>query len=104
MTGCSQNSKNNKFYSYDPEFIRPKIIERDTLVIPDSIKVKGYTGIVMVECTIDTSGNIIEKKVIKSTNSIFNALALSSVEKYKFKPAIYGGQKIISNLVIPVKF
>ncbi len=71
---------------------------------PTALRRDGVSGLVMVKCTIDEQGNVIETTVEKSTNELFDEPALNAVKKWKFKPARQDGTPIAIKVSIPVKF
>lgn len=71
---------------------------------PDALKRDGAMGIVVVDCTVDEQGNVVNPQVEKSTNKGFDEAALSAVKKWKFKPAKRDGNPIAKKVSIPIKF
>lgn len=71
---------------------------------PEELKRDGAMGIVVVKCTIDPQGNVVDPEVEKSTNAGFDKAALTAVKKWKFKPARQDGNPIAKKVSIPIKF
>ena len=71
---------------------------------PSSMKRDGTSGVVTVRCTIDTSGNVTEPTVVKTSNEAFSAPALEALSKWKFKPAKKGGTPVAIKVTFPIKF
>jgi TonB family protein len=104
IISCGKKTTDEKFYAQHPEWLPPEIIQKGQIVFPDSVKTTGIIGTVLVECTIDTTGNVVESQVIKTTNDTLNSLAIETVKDYKFKSGMLGAEKVRSKIVIPVKF
>ena len=102
---CAKNFKSddNQKSGY-PVWYPPEITYKGNTIYPDSLKMKKITGTVWVECIIDTSGELYDKKIYKSTNTSLNNAALQTVENYKFHSGKLGDEKIQGKLVIPLKF
>ena len=71
---------------------------------PDELRRDGVSGLVMVECTIDEQGNVVEPAVEKSSNPAFEKPALAALKKWKFKPARQDGAPVAIKVSIPIKF
>ena len=71
---------------------------------PLEMKRQGTMGVVVVKCTIDEQGNVVEPEVEKSTNEGFNTAAVEAVKKWKFKPAMQNGAAVAKRVSIPIKF
>jgi TonB family protein len=89
--GCNNSQKidadkksqyNNK--STRVEWTRPQIIKKSKLIYPDSLKKLNISGTVWVECLIDTVGNVVKKRVIESSDSRLNQVALQTISGYTF--------------------
>ena len=71
---------------------------------PDELRRDGVSGIVMVKCTIDEQGNVMEPEVVKSSNAAFDKNAVAALKKWKFKPAKQDGTPVSIKVTIPIKF
>jgi|EndMetStandDraft_4_1072995.scaffolds.fasta_scaffold587877_1 protein TonB len=71
---------------------------------PDELRRDGVSGIVMVKCTIDVQGNVVDPEVEKSSNGAFDKPALAALKKWKFKPAKQDGAPVAIKVSIPIKF
>ena len=71
---------------------------------PDELLRDGVSGIVMVKCTIDEQGNVVDTQVEKSSNAAFEKPAVAALKKWKFKPAKQDGSPISIKVSIPMKF
>lgn len=71
---------------------------------PDELRREGVSGLVMVKCSIDQQGNVVETEVEKSSNPAFEKPAVAAVKKWKFKPAKQDGNPVAIKVSIPIKF
>jgi len=71
---------------------------------PESLRREGIAGVVTVSCTIDEKGNVIDPKVVKSTNSAFSSPAIDALSHWKFKPAKKGGNAVPIKVSFPIQF
>jgi protein TonB len=71
---------------------------------PDQMKAKHMKGVVVVKCTIDAQGNVVEPSIEKTSNEGFDQAALDAVKKWKFKPAQRDGNPVEKRVSIPIRF
>jgi periplasmic protein TonB len=71
---------------------------------PGELRRDGISGLVMVKCTIDEQGNVIDPQVEKSSNAAFEKPAVEALKKWKFKPAKQDGAAVAIKVSIPIKF
>ena len=71
---------------------------------PTDLRHDGVSGMVMVKCTIDEQGNVVDPEVVKSSNGAFDKPALDALRKWRFKPAKQDGSPVAMKVTIPVKF
>lgn len=71
---------------------------------PTEMRREGTPGLVMVKCTIDEQGNVVEPTVEKSSNPAFEKAAVEALKKWKFKPAKQDGNPVATKVSIPIKF
>lgn len=72
--------------------------------VPEHLRKTGAVGIVVVKCTVDEQGNVIDPEVQKSTNPDLDQSAVDAVKKWKFKPAKQDGNPVAKKVSIPIKF
>jgi TonB family protein len=111
MLSCNSSKKatgdkiaGNNIQTDRVEWTRPRIIQKSTLVYPDSLRDSNISGTVWMECTIDTLGNIMTEKVIESTDSRLDKFALQTVSGYTFSPGLINKKKIESKLTFSIEF
>lgn len=71
---------------------------------PPDLRRDGVSGLVMVKCTIDENGNVVDPQVEKSSNPSFEKPAVEALKKWKFKPAKQDGAPVAIKVSIPIKF
>ncbi len=71
---------------------------------PMELRREGVSGVVMVKCTIDVQGNVVDPEIEKSSNGAFEQPALAALKKWKFKPAKQDGNPVATRVSIPIKF
>jgi len=71
---------------------------------PSELRRDGVSGVVMVKCTIDEQGNVIDPVIEKSSNNAFEQPAITALRKWKFKPAKQDGTPVAIKVSIPIKF
>jgi protein TonB len=71
---------------------------------PVELKRDGVMGVVVVTCTVDEQGNVIDPAIEKSSNNGFDKPAIEAVKKWKFKPASQNGSPVAKKVSIPIKF
>ncbi len=71
---------------------------------PAELRRDGVSGLVMVKCTIDEQGNVVDPQVEKSSNGAFEKPAVDALKKWKFKPAKQDGAPVAIKVSIPIKF
>ncbi len=98
------NMNSDHVIRVEPEFIRPKIIQRAHIIYPDSLRKLKVYGTVWVECLIDTFGNIVEAKVIQSDDERLNQFAIKTALSYKCSPAMINRKKMKWKITFPLEF
>ncbi|MFZ1289063.1 MAG: energy transducer TonB [Melioribacteraceae bacterium] len=71
---------------------------------PESAKVEGIEGKVLVKAVIDEVGNVESAEVEKSVNKDLDEAAISAVKLTKFTPGEKDGKFVKAEVVIPIKF
>lgn len=71
---------------------------------PPELRRDGISGLVMVKCTIDEQGNVLDPQIEKSSNGAFEKPAVEALKKWKFKPAKQDGTPVAIKVSIPIKF
>ncbi|MBI3112421.1 MAG: energy transducer TonB [Ignavibacteriales bacterium] len=61
-------------------------------------------GIVILLCTIDTSGQVTEVKVIRGIGFGCDESAVNAISKTKFRPGKHQGKAVTTKTTIPLRF
>jgi len=81
---------------------KPAPVKQDPPTIPDALK--GTSGIVHVGFVIDAQGQVVDVKIIKSTDPKLDAVAEATVKVWEFKPAMNVGKAIPVRAIVPIRF
>lgn len=80
----------------------PAAIIQPMPALPASLR-QGETMVELtIEFVIDRKGDVIDVKVIKSTNSDYNDVASSAVLKWRFKPGMKKGRPVATRIIQPM--
>jgi periplasmic protein TonB len=64
----------------------------------------GIEGVLMVEWTVDASGEVVDVKVVSGSNPKLDELALPAAKRWKFSPATKCGKPVPSKYVMRMRF
>jgi len=64
----------------------------------------GIAGMVAVLVTIDEGGNVLNAEIKKSTDDRLNDRSISAIKEWRFKPAEVNGEKVKTQVVIPLRY
>ena len=83
-----------------------KIIRQAMPIRPDSCRVLGVDKGVWVKALVDTGGNVLDVRVLKSTGTDcgLEGAASRAAREYKFEPALQGGKPVAVWVTFQVKF
>ncbi len=73
-------------------------------VYPGELKTAGITGEVLVTFVVDESGRVSHARVVRSTDSRFEAATLRAVERWRFEPGKKNGRTVRFRMEVPVMF
>jgi protein TonB len=82
----------------------PAIMGEISPAFPEKARRMNKVGTVQLEVTIDSSGHVIEAKVIKSAGYGFDEAAMDAVRVAKFEPAMADEEPVPVRVMIPIKF
>lgn len=82
----------------------PEIKYRVDVQYPFAMRRAGITGEVVVEFILDTRGNVTNPIVIRSSQREFEANAVASVSKWKFRPGQKNGRDVNTRMQVPIVF
>ncbi len=81
-----------------------KLIKKVDPVYPDEAKKAGVEGVVILEATIDTEGNVAKVKVLKGEHESLNKAAAEALKQWKYNPATLKGKPMPVNVTVTMKF
>lgn len=83
-----------------------KVVRKAMPILPDSCRVLGVTGGVWVKALIDTNGDVLDVRVLKSsgTDCGLEGAASSAGREYKFNPAFLEGKPVAVWVTFEVNF
>jgi len=63
----------------------PKCIKKVEPIYPEKAKKELVQGVVVLEVTTDTEGNVVNVKVLESESSLLNQSAIDAVKQWKYE-------------------
>ncbi len=86
------------------EVIIPTPIRRITPVYPEKCKKEKVEGTVVLEIKIDTEGNVIDTKILKSVHPDIDKAATEAIRKWKYNPVIKDGKPVPVVFAVTINF
>lgn len=83
---------------------KPRAIFQAPPAYPVELRGKKVEGVVHVFFIIDAQGRVVDPRVEKSPHPAFTKPALDAIKKWRFEPAMRGGQKVASKMKVPIRF
>jgi protein TonB len=83
---------------------RPEPRVRIAPVYPFEMRRSGVKGTVIVGFIVDSSGNVRDPYIVKSSSPGFEQAAIDAVLKWKFKPGKKGGVNVNTRVQQPLDF
>ena len=71
---------------------------------PHAAKHAGMRGEVVVEILVDDHGRVVEPRVVRSSDRVFEEATLKAVAKWQFEPGRRGGKIVSFRMMVPVVF
>jgi TonB family protein len=81
----------------------PEALIRILPSYPDSARIAGVQGTVLLSAAVCRTGRVIEVDVVTSI-PMLDAAAVEAVSRWVFRPALRAGSPIAARVTIPVKF
>jgi protein TonB len=73
-------------------------------IYPFDAKRTGLTGRVEVEFVVDEEGRVVEPRVLRSSDRVFEEATLRAVAKWQFEPGRRAGRVVRFRMAVPVLF
>lgn len=83
---------------------RPRAVFQVSPNYPAELRGKDVHGVVTLIFIVDASGRVVNPKVEKSTNPLFEKPALEAVRQWKFEAAVKGGARVDSRSRVSIRF
>jgi protein TonB len=83
---------------------KPQVIFQALPVYPAALRSRRIEGTVSVIFVVDPSGRAVNPRVEESTHPAFDKPALDAVRKWKFEPAVKGGERVACKMRVPIRF
>jgi protein TonB len=80
------------------------LIQQVHPVYPAASRAAGVQGLVLIEATIDTSGNVVNPRVMSRIDAALTEAAVEAVKQWRYKPALLNGQPVEVVTTITVNF
>jgi TonB family protein len=81
-----------------------ELVVSDPPIYPSEAKEKLEQGLVIVYAVIEADGSVSHTKLIQGASPFLDALTLSSVNKWRYKPAACGQEPVRTEIAIPMDF
>ena len=81
----------------------PARLSGETPVYPDIARQARIAGKVVIECTIDPSGRVVNANVTRGI-PLLNAAALEAVRTWRYRPTLVGGVPVAVLMTVTVSF
>jgi protein TonB len=73
-------------------------------VYPSIARAAGAQGLVIIEATIDTAGNVVAARVLRQAPPLLETAALDAVRQWKYEPARLNGEPVDVLITVTVNF
>jgi protein TonB len=83
---------------------KPRVVFQSAPIYPGDMRGKKVEGVVTILFVVDSSGKVERPRVESSSNAAFEKPALDAVKKWKFEPAVRGGQRVNCKMRAPIRF
>jgi protein TonB len=82
----------------------PQAVSQAAPQFPQNIGPEITKGRVLIGFIVDAEGNVLEPRVIESTQREFERPAVNAVARWKFRPGMKGGRKVATRMEVPINF
>ncbi len=94
-----------------PKYVPPGAADRDPEVdaefkipYPDEARRAGVEGTVRLKIVVDNEGRVVDVKLLNGPGFGLNEAAREAIKRFKFKPAIKGGESVSTSMVYNYTF
>jgi protein TonB len=82
----------------------PEPMTQQSPIYPANLRREGLTATVIVQFLVDTQGRVSDPYVVDTADLRFNDAATNGVLKWRFRPGIRAGKKVITRMQVPIVF
>jgi TonB family protein len=82
----------------------PKLIRRIEPTYPEYAQKAGITGVVILNCVVDSNGRVTSMKVVKPLSHGLTEQAKRAVRQWRFEPAKRNGEAVATDLIVSLRF
>ena len=82
----------------------PKVLKKVMPYTSESVRGVKLKQTHTLRCLVDTTGNVIDVKIVKSTSKSYDEMALESAKQWKFVPIKYKGKKVSAWVSVTMEF
>lgn len=83
---------------------KPRAVFQAAPNYPANMRGRKVEGVVTVIFIVDADGRVANPRIERSSDSAFEKPALEAVRKWKFEPAVKGGQRVACKMRVPIRF
>ena len=83
---------------------KPRVVFQAAPLYPAGMRGKKLEAVVTVLFVVDGAGKVNVPRIESTTNSAFDKPALDAVKKWKFEPAVKGGERVSCKMRVPIRF
>lgn len=112
LPGCASNNvaynyASNAKYAGTPDDHPPLLIHSENPIFPPGPRTSGkkdWSLEIRVGFIVDSTGAVRDPVVLSSTDSFYDSLALESIRKWRFAPAMQDGKPVATRMTVPFQF
>lgn len=102
--GASLDEKFEGAFSLAEIDQKPRALFQTAPTYPAELRSRKVEGVVQVLFVVDPQGKVVNARSEQSTHEAFVKPALEAIRRWKFEPAVKGGQKVSCKMRVPIRF
>jgi protein TonB len=83
---------------------KPRAVFQGSPIYPAEMRGKKVEGVVTLIFVVDATGKIVNPRVEKSSNTVFESPAIDALRKWKFEPGVRAGQSVATKMRVSIRF
>jgi len=84
--------------------VQPKPVYTKAPSYPEFARKAEIEGLVTVTIVIDTAGNVVDARILKSLHQMLDEAAINAIRQWKFTPAMQRDKPVNVRMDVPIKF